>query len=449
MYLLKNVNFKKLILLIANFYFYLYFDYRFLILLIIATLVTFFVGNWIYRFQSRIYKKILLIAGISINTIILLFFKYYNFFVDSFNHILASNQNSLQTINIILPLGVSFYTFRFISFLVDVYKNGDDISMVHAVDFIIYGTFFPIIVSGPISRAKFFLPQLRSFKSSLNCLYRGYRLFVIGLFLKVFVADRIAPYVNYFYENHEVFNCISAWLATTAYSIQIYCDFAGYSSMAIGVALMLGLNIERNFNFPYISTNISDFWRRWHITLSYWIKDYLYIPLGGNRKGKLRKYVNLLIAMTLCGLWHGPAWTFVLWGVLHGILLVINHYWKEFGVPSFNINFSLFYSFASWLLTFLTVSFCWIFFRSEGIGQAIEIIQKLFSFNSIGVSWYQPFVIFIILSTVLFHVLYLTKLKIITLPVENKMTPAILFCLIWLVIVFYPQEFQPFVYVQF
>ena len=174
----------------------------------------------------------------------------------------------------------------------------------------------------------------------------------------MFVADRIAYYVNYFYENQEIFNTITAWIAVLSYSVQIYCDFAGYSNMAIGIALMLCFRIEENFNFPYLSRNISDFWRRWHITLSVWIKDYLYIPLGGSRKGKRRKYINLLIAMTLCGLWHGAAWTFVLWGFLHGILLAINHCWKESSCQSFFSHFPRCYSFASWLLTFLIVTLC-------------------------------------------------------------------------------------------
>ena len=443
----QDTTLKKLTLLAASFYFYAYFDYRFLLLLIISTLVTFVIGNKIQNSKLIWPRKILLFLGLSVNITILLIFKYLNFFIESINDLFALNDASTSTLNILLPLGVSFYTFRFISYLVDVYRKST--KSYHVFDFMIYGTFFPIIVSGPISRATSFIPQLNGIETFSSNLYKGYRLFVIGLFLKVFVADRIAYYVNFFYENHEIFNTVTAWIAVLSYSIQIYCDFAGYSNMAIGIALMLGFRIEENFNFPYMARNINDFWKRWHITLSEWIKDYLYIPLGGNRKGKQRQYINLLIAMTLCGLWHGSAWTFVLWGFLHGILLVINNCWKESSCQSFFTHFPYFYSFASWLLTFLSVTLCWIFFRSSNVDQAMAIMQKLFSFNNAGVAWFQPFVIFIIIATFFVHLFLKFNFKFFTLPIENKITPVILFCLIWLVIVFFPKEFQPFVYMQF
>ena len=446
-YYLKNTALKKLTILTANFYFYAYFDYRFLLLLIIATQATFIIGNKIQNSRSILSRNILLILGLLANISILVYFKYLNFFIESLNNVFAMNDAPISAMNIILPLGVSFYSFRFISYLVDIYRK--DTKSCHVLDFMIYGTFFPIIVSGPISRAASFIPQLNRIEISLSNLYKGYRLFVIGLFLKLFVADRIAYYVNYFYENHEIFNAVTAWIAVLSYSVQIYCDFAGYSNMAIGIALMLGFRIEENFNFPYMARNISDFWRRWHITLSVWIKDYLYIPLGGNRKGERRKYINLLIAMTLCGLWHGSAWTFVLWGFLHGILLVINHPWKGSSYKSHFTHFPRFYSFASWFLTFLCVTLCWVFFRSSNVEQAMAIMQKLFSFNSAGVAWFHPFVIFIILSTSFFHLLSSLNFKFFTLSIENKTTPAFLFCLIWLVIVFPPKEFQSFVYLQF
>ena len=265
----------------------------------------------------------------------------------------------------------------------------------------------------------------------------------------MFIADRIAQYINFFYENHEVFNSASTWLAILAYDLQIYCDFAGYSSMAIGLGLAMGIDIETNFNMPYIASSISDFWKRWHITLSEWIRDYLYIPLGGNRKGKARKHINLLVAMTICGLWHGAALTFILWGFLHGVLLVTNHHWKEQSVRSVLTRSPRLYSVAAWGLTFLSVTLCWVFFRAESVNQAMEIFHKLFVIDMVGVSWYKPFVIFILLTAGLFHMLYVWRFKIITLPIEARITPTVLFCFIWLVIVFFPKEFQPFVYAQF
>jgi alginate O-acetyltransferase complex protein AlgI len=414
-------------------------------------LTTYFIVKFLQKIKDPTHKKILLLSGISINVAILLYFKYFNFFLESFQLLFSNNRGPSASLQIIAPIGVSFYTFRFISYLVDAYKDSEsnEICRYSLVDFMIYGTFFPIIVCGPISRAKHFIPQLRHFKLSISKLYQGYRLFAIGLFLKVFVADRIAQYINFFYENHKVFNSTSTWLAVLAYDLQIYCDFAGYSSMAIGLALSMGIHIETNFNMPYIALNISDFWKRWHITLSEWIKDYLYIPLGGNRKGETRKYINLLIAMTICGLWHGAALTFVLWGGLHGVLLVVNHYWQKQPIRSVFTRLSYFYSIVSWVLTFLSVSLCWIFFRAESIDQAMEIFHKLFVIDMVGVSWYQPFVIFILLIAGLFHLLYSWGIKTITLPIDAKITPTVLFCLIWLVIVFFPKEFQPFVYAQF
>ena len=381
---LKNNTAKKVTLLIANFYFYAYFDYRFLLLLIFSALSTFFIGNLIQNTESLLSRKRLLILCLLINIGILGYFKYLNFFLENLNNIFELKNSPISSLNILLPMGISFFTFRFISYIIDIYRK--DTKSCHLFDFMIYGTFFPIIISGPISRAKSFFPQLKKIEFSSFNLYKGYRLFVIGIFLKVFVADRLAGYVNFFYDHHEVFNTITAWMAVLAYSIQIYCDFAGDSNMAIGIALMLGFQIEDNFNFPYMACSIIEFWKRWHITLSLWIKDYLYIPLGGGRLGKRRKTINLLIAMTICGLWHGPAWTFVLWGFLHGILLVINHSWKASSYHSFFLHSPRLYSFISWIITNVSVTLCWIFFRSNNFNQAISIIQNLFSFNSIGVT---------------------------------------------------------------
>ncbi len=452
LYLIKNNTLKKILLLFCNFYFYCFFSYYFLALLLIVTLSTYAVCKAI---NSSSYNKIIfLIIGIIINLSILAYFKYYNFFIENINDMLSATTYKFNSLNIIVPIGISFYIFRFISYTYDSYKSSQsniNTPQIHdsLLNFLIYGTFFPIIVSGPISRANHFLPQLEDISLSLSMLYNGFRLFVIGFFLKVFVADRVAPYVNFYFENYDVFNSLSAWIATSAYTIQIYCDFAGYSSMAIGLSSMLGFNIETNFNFPYISTSISEFWKRWHITLSEWIRDYIYIPLGGNRKGTFFKHLNLLIAMTLCGLWHGASLTFIIWGFFHGILLIVNHLWTNISKKRNFHQYKKIYSLFSWGLTFTSISICWIIFRAETLAQATKIIQQLFSFSNIGVAWYQPFVIFIILATITFHILYVNKVKLITLPIQSKLTPTILFFLLWLTIVFYPQEFQPFVYGQF
>ena len=452
LYLVKHATFRKVVLLLASSYFYAFFDLRFLGLLYGIILATYGAGWGLRRIETPRVRKGLLVAGIVFNTGILFYFKYFNFFLESLGELFAGDDPAFGALRILAPIGVSFYAFRFISYLVDTYREGPlpDTSRERFLDFLVYGTFFPIIVSGPISRAGKFLPQLDNLDLSTHNLYQGLRLFVVGLFMKVFVADKVAYFVNYFYSNHQVFDTFTTWQAVLAYDLQIYCDFAGYSSMAIGLGKMMGLQIEKNFDFPYISKNFSDFWRRWHITLSEWIRDYLYIPLGGNRHGKGRKYVNLLVAMTLCGLWHGAAWTFVLWGFLHGLLLVGNHHWKEQALRNRTIErFPRVYTFVAWTWTFLAVSLCWVFFRAESIDQAFFIIGKLFMFDTTGVGWTHPFVAFILLASGLFHLLVVLKVRIVTVPLNSRLTPAVLLALIWLVIVFFPKEFQPFVYAQF
>ncbi len=446
--ILKSVVLKKAAILVFSMYFYAYFDYRFLLLLIASILLTYISGNLISRSGSLQLKKIFLVLGVLANVSLLLFFKYYNFFVEQINNALSLNDYSLHTLTILVPLGISFYTFRFISYQVDVYRG--DMAPCSLFDFLTYGFFFPVLISGPITRAVHFIPQLKSLSISKNNLYLGYRLFVIGLFLKVFVADRIAYYVNYFYSNYEIFDTVTSWLAVVAYSIQIYCDFAGYSSMAIGIAYMIGIHIEENFNYPYLADNIQEFWRRWHITLSEWIKDYLYIPLGGSRKGTTRKYINLLIVMTLCGFWHGSSWTFVLWGALHGLMLIVHSAWQSSRFKRFCLRWAFLYSLSSKALTFVSVTICWVFFRASDLHQAIEILKKLFFFQDAGdLLWMHPFVVFIVAATLLHHVLKGLQVNVVSLPANNKITPALLFCLFWLVVVFFPKEFEPFVYLQF
>ncbi|HID69404.1 MAG TPA: MBOAT family protein [Desulfobacterales bacterium] len=447
-FFVKKNTYRKAILLCSNIYFYAYFDYRMTALLLLSVCVTYCISYAISKSCNQKQKVAFLATGILANVVVLAFFKYFNFFIENINHIVSGSLFSFDHLNIIVPLGISFYTFRFISYLVDVYRG--EMGPRKSVDFMIYGTFFPIIVSGPISRASSFLPQLSELRVSGESLYKGYRLFVIGLFLKVFIADRVASYVNYFYSNNELFGTVTAWLAVAAYSVEIYCDFAGYSSMAIGIACMLGIRIEENFNFPYLAENIQDFWRRWHITLSDWIKDYLYIPLGGSRKGVRRQYVNYLTVMALCGLWHGAAWTFVLWGCLHGVMLVVHNIWRNAKYYSASISSSRCYTVFAKLLTFLSVTLCWVLFRSENMEQFLDIMVTLFAFDmNNGMLWVQPFVVFILLSFFVFHLLVDLKLKFVTVPLESKMTPTVLLCFLWLIVVFSPEKFEPFVYLQF
>jgi len=270
--------------------------------------------------------------------------------------------------------------------------------------------------------------------------------------MKVFMADKIAIFTNYVFDNVSVFNSPTVWLAVIGYSIQLYCDFAGYSMMAIGVAKAIGYEIPDNFNFPYLSRNIADFWRRWHITLSNWIRDYVYISMGGNRRGDSRTYVNIISSMTLCGLWHGAAWTFVFWGLFHGMALVFYRIWSRGRSRAEDRT----YGNSSWasrffgrFLTLLTVGVGWVFFRSDGFNSAIGALSKMF-YPSPGVSWYHPFVLLVLLCFAFIHFTELFQWGgVHRLPQSAWYTPALIITMIGLCVVFPPKKFAPFIYSQF
>jgi len=444
----KKTQHRKLIIILGNIYFYAYWDYRFLLLICIPVLTGFLLSNVIRENPKLKIRSAALAASLLIDLSILGYFKYFNWFLESFGSISPSGGMDIKPMEIILPLGLSFFIFRMISYTVDVYTGKLEPSKSIS-DFCLYATFFPIMVSGPISRARNFLPQLKDYSIQTKDVYPAFRLFVIGLFIKVFVADNLALFINYYYENSQIFNTWTSWLAAASYSIQIYCDFAGYSSMAIGVSLLLGLKIEDNFNFPYLSDNVREFWRRWHITLSEWIRDYIYIPLGGDRKGERHTAMNIMVAMTACGMWHGAALTFVLWGFIHGLMLAVNRLFQRVKKSSMKKpSYGKFNRFVCVLVTFLLVTVAWVFFRADSIVQAIEIINKLF-FLQDGVAWYPPFAIFVLGSIIFVHIIKATGYEFLELKIEKIYTLPVLFCLLWLVIVFMPKGFQPFIYAMF
>ncbi len=365
-------NIKQLFLFIASYFFYGYWDWRFCFLLLFITLTSYF--------SAKSHKKMIYGMGIAIPLIVLGFFKYFNFFLNSFFSI--THQNHTSTLNIILPIGISFYTFQALSYVIDVHRGKIEVEN-NFIKLALYLSFFPQLVAGPIIKAHEFLPQLEEDrKINLENFKYGIQLITFGLFKKIVLADHIALLVD------DVFFCPSAYhwttiiLAVISYSIQIYFDFSGYSDIAIGCAKCLGYDFNCNFNLPYISQNITEFWRRWHISLSTWLKEYIYIPLGGNRKGKIRQSINLLITMLLGGLWHGANWTFIFWGALNGIALCIHkriskNKKKHFYIKTLNI-----------FLTFTFISFTWIFFRADNFSIAWDIIKGIFTLQQ-GVS--QPY----------------------------------------------------------
>lgn len=387
----KSVKISNVVLLAASYCFVLYADWRFAAVLAIITLTTYF----------SVKKSSLRIVGIIIAIVALAFFKYTNFFAESFAKIVGVDYTVL---NIILPLGISFYTFSAISYIVDVGRG--KIEQRSLLDVALYLAFFPKITSGPIQRSGDFFSQIEKKRSvGWSTFAPGIQIFVFGLFKKIVLADRLSVFVNQVYDTPLAFGSITVFLAAVAYSFQIYFDFSGYSDMAIGIARILGINLPRNFNLPYLAHNVTELWKRWHITLSSWLQDYLYISLGGNRKGKVRTYINLILTMVIGGIWHGANWTYIIWGLLHGLALAVHKGWMAL-TGSSKKQHSTISNIVSIVLTFLFTTFCWIFFRAESMTQAMLIIKRIFSFER-GLE--QPYmwlvialVIFIVSSIVAF-----------------------------------------------
>ncbi len=443
---IKNFRVQKIILLAGSYYFYAYWDWRFLGLIILSTVVDYIVGATLHKTDNQKNRKTLLCISLVANLGLLGFFKYCNFFIDSAALMLAPLGFNLQSLNIILPVGISFYTFQTLSYTIDIYRKR--IEPCHDFfDFALFVGFFPQLVAGPIVRAADFLPQLKTPRSMSWCRsYSGGRQFVFGLFKKVFIADRLAMFVDVVFDNAGAFDCVTTWLAVIAYAIQIYCDFSGYSDMAIGLARTMGFDFQANFNHPYIATSIQDFWRRWHISLSSWLRDYLYISLGGNRKGEIRTYINLMITMLLGGLWHGASWTFVLWGGLHGAALAVNRWMLKNANDKSRMMIE---SFLGWFSTMLVVLISWVLFRSPAFADAFLMLKQMFA-PVAGISWIHPFALLCLGLMVITHICHaLKKEKWLEAPMQAWYSPVVIFVMLWLVLLYHPVGFQPFIYFQF
>jgi alginate O-acetyltransferase complex protein AlgI len=445
---LKNQKAKKIMLLAASYFFYGYWDYRFLSLIIFTSILDYFVGKKISKINSPSQKKILLAISIFVNLGILAFFKYFNFFIESANVAFGDFGLNLSTLNIILPVGLSFYTFQSMSYTIDVYRDKSKYCS-STLDFLLFIAFFPQLVAGPIVRASDFLPQLKKKIELRADNFRiGIQIFIFGLIKKVIIADRVAFFVDGVFKGPELFDSWTIWLAVIAYSIQIYCDFSGYSDMAIGLARIMGFDFMTNFNYPYIATNISDFWRRWHISLSTWLRDYLYIPLGGNKKGENRTYINLFLTMILGGLWNGASWNFVFWGFWHGTGLVFYRIFrKEF--PPLKSKLT---KITSWIFTYIFVLIGWVFFRSQSTEISIKFINKMLFFdNQGGIRWLYQSMFFILPLMIIAYIIGSKKLKK-HYPTLDLLTFKGAFVLIFILLgLFYLsiKDANPFIYFQF
>ena len=377
---------RKLVLLIASYLFYAAWNPPFVALLWLSTVVDWFAARLMERSERRGVRRGLLGVSLLVNLGLLGLFKYGNFACEAFVDAaaLVGLHFVPPELDLILPVGISFYTFQTLSYSIDVYRRVAK-PCNSFLDFALYVTFFPQLVAGPIVRATDFLPQARlPQRANLGQFVWGVNLLLLGIFQKAVVADGLlAPTTERIYAA-EVISTAGAWLGTLAFAGQIFCDFAGYSTAAIGVALCLGFRLPDNFRFPYAAIGFSDFWRRWHISLSAWLRDYLYIPLGGNRRGPLRTHANLMLTMLLGGLWHGAAWTFVLWGAMHGLLLILERWLRTTAVGRCSLWRTRFGRFTLAALTFAAVCVTWTVFRAHSFTQAASLVVAMFGLPSVS-----------------------------------------------------------------
>jgi len=366
-FLFQRFKIRNTILLLASLFFYIFGEGELVLLMLASITINYFLGIWIEKKKS---KKALVI-GVMINILILLFNKYANFIIDILNPIfIAFEITPIKDLYIKLPVGISFYTFQSISYLVDVYRR-DNKAQRSFVDLALYISLFPQLIAGPIIRYKDIAAQLKVRRLDFSQFSYGIQRFIIGLGKKVIIANTMALTADLIFGlDISLINASTAWLGLIFYTLQIYFDFSGYSDMAIGLGYMLGFKFQENFNFPYISKSIKEFWRRWHISLSMWFRDYLYISLGGNRHGKSRTYLNLFIVFLLTGLWHGASWNFVIWGLIHGLFIVI----ERLGFDKVLRKLGVFQN----IYTLFVVLVAWIFFRIEKFSDACSYISTLF-----------------------------------------------------------------------
>lgn len=370
-----SVRLRNLFILATSYFFYACWDYRFLSLIVLSSLVDFLCGKYIHKTKTLRLKRLFLFISLSVNLGILFFFKYYGFFAHELANLLDKLGYSLhQTdLNIILPVGISFYTFQTLSYTIDIYrkklKPTED-----ALTFFSFVSFFPQLVAGPIERAKHLLPQFNTLKKfDYSNAANGFRQLLWGFFAKIAVADSVSPIVDTIFAQHESLNAGTLLFGAILFSIQIFGDFSGYSNIAIGTASILGFDLMQNFKIPYFSRNIKEFWSRWHISLSTWFRDYVYIPMGGNRCSKSKHILNIMITFTVSGLWHGANWTFLIWGVIHGLFYLLS-------LPFSNKEKSTQLQLKQWpamLTTFLIVTFAFVIFRSTDIGQAWNFLTRI------------------------------------------------------------------------
>ena len=366
---------SKGFLVFSSLFFYSWWNIAYLPIILTSMLFNYLIGNILTR-KNKKNKKVILFLGVASNLSLLGYFKYTDFLLENFNLLFSLH---VEPLHLVLPLAISFFTFQQIAYLVDSYRS--ETKEYDFLNYSLFVTFFPQLIAGPIVHHKEMMPQFAKLKNKFinyKNISIGLYIFSIGLFKKAAIADTFATWANAGFDTAQSLNFFEAWATSLSYTFQLYFDFSGYTDMAIGAALLFNINLPTNFNSPYKAKNIQDFWRRWHITLSRFLKDYIYIPLGGNRGSNLKTNKNLMITFILGGIWHGAGWTFIFWGFLHGFALVIQRFWNSFGIkiPSF----------LAWFITFNFLNFTWIFFRAKEWSDALKVISGMIGLNGIVLS---------------------------------------------------------------
>ena len=450
---IKSVKSQNLFLLLSSYFFYSCWDWRFLFLLLFSTFLDYYSA---IKIEESIHKKFWFVLSISANLLFLGFFKYFNFFIDSFNQFLLGFgvKSNIQILNIILPVGISFYTFHGLSYVIDVYKKKITAEK-NMIDYGLFVSYFPLLVAGPIERTTHLLPQLKIIKKfDYQKSIDGLKQLLWGCFKKVVIADQCSLIVDFIFVDHESFHGLSHLLGALMFTVQIYCDFSGYTDMALGISRLFGIELLQNFHFPYFSKSIKEFWSKWHISLSSWFRDYVYIPLGGNKVSYLKRFRNVMITFVLSGFWHGANWTFLVWGCLHGFFTFF-HFSYDFKGPKYIRSIVDGFKI---LNTFLIVSLAWIFFRSDSVIDSISFIEVIFSDFSSNASVNEFISIcnnnsLLIITIILFFTIeYMSRNKVYglqTFDLLPKFLKIPIYYFVIFLIIIYSGNDQQFIYFQF
>ena len=452
----KNLKYQNSLILASSYVFYGWWDHRFLSLIFLSTIVDYVIGLNISNQSSKKKQKLLLWGSVLFNLSVLGFFKYYNFFVDSWVELFSSvgyEIKSVWTLNIILPVGISFYTFQTMSYTIDIYRK----KLEPTKDFISFASFvsfFPQLVAGPIERASNLLPQiLKKREFQYVQVIQGLKLILWGLFKKVVIADSLAPIVDDIFSNYQDFGGGTLWLGAIYFSFQIYCDFSGYSDIAIGTSKLFGFELMSNFKFPYFSRNIGEFWRKWHISLSTWFRDYLYIPLGGSQEGKWKSIRNIFIIFLVSGFWHGANWTFIFWGLFHSILFLPTFMFNKnrnytSSIIAANTLLPSLKEFINVVTTFLLVTIGWVFFRSESIGDSFSYLASM-DYNINSFTHLSPKVVLYILMLILVEWTQRFDERNLFVTFPKLIFRIFVIICVFLILINFKKESQQFIYFDF